>query len=418
MDNQKIKDSFSLYLKECPDVKTTIHWYNLYEGHYVELDKDFQKELFEKAVNKAGNYSELGRLLDTARKTLSNCSKGKTSTQIKVLKKITDYIDHPLENFNNKIIEIAGLKPNLPFRLHNKEGAEIRAAFLSDGHIDKHQTSPAQYCAYEIELHERLIDLCKKIFGEFKTKTYFNSRSHITKFPAVIGRALELSGLPRGDKRLANSYLPKDILVSNKEVQTSYLRRVFDDEGDVCFDKSGKRAVRITRSVNINHLKIDIPSERWIRFQLPIYFRQNLLLGEQLLLLQLGIYSRLYPEGIYRSRNGNLTAKWRIQIARQDQLRRFSELINFNLTDKQNKLKDALKSYKLNERPNGEGDKHAYEFLMKVYKEKGFFKFGDLGKELVKIDRSYDLAGKYLANLARKGLIKKIKRGVYTFDTN
>ena len=227
-----------------------------------------------------------------------------------------------------------------------------------------------------------------------------------------------MSGIPRGDKRLTNSYLPKDILLSNKEIQTSYLRRVFDDEGDVCFDKHGKRAVRVTRSVNINNLAIDIPSDRWIRFQLPDNIRQNLLLGEQLLLLKLGIDAKIYPEGVYKSKNGNLTAKWRIQIGQQDQLKRFAELINFNLIGKQNKLKKILKSYKLNARPNGEGDKHAYEFLIKLYKEKGFFKFGDLGKELVKIGRSYDLAGRYLANLAKKGLIKKIKRGVYTLDTN
>ena len=341
--NQKIEHSLKAYINKCPEVKTTIHWYDLYEGHYLELDKDFQKEIFEKAVKKVGNYSKLGRMFGIGRKTISACSQGKSSPQIKVLYKIANCVAYSLDDINSKIIEVSGLNPKLPFKINNKEGAEIKAAFLSDGHIDKHQTSPSQYCAYEIELHERLVDLCKKIFGEFKTKTYFNSRSHITKFPAVIGRALELSGIPRGDKRLTNSYLPKDILLSNKEIQTSYLRRVFDDEGDVCFDKHGKRAVRVTRSVNINNLAIDIPSERWIRFQLPDNIKQNLLLGEQLLLLKLGIDARIYPEVVYKSKNGNLTAKWRIQIGQQDQLKRFAELINFNLIGKQNKLKRFFK---------------------------------------------------------------------------
>ena len=41
-----MEDNFSLYAKECPEVKNTIHWYDLYGGHYLTLGKEFQKELF------------------------------------------------------------------------------------------------------------------------------------------------------------------------------------------------------------------------------------------------------------------------------------------------------------------------------------------------------------------------------------
>src|SRR3989344_5099723 len=416
--NQKIEHSLKTYINECPEVKTIIHWDDLYKGHYLELDNNFQKEIFEKAVKKAGNYCELGRVLSIGRKTISACSKGKCSPQIKVLYKISNYVIYPLDDINSKIIEVSGLKPKLPFQLHNKEGAEIRAAFLSDGHIDKNQTSPAQYCAYELELHERLVSLCKEVFGEFEARTYFNNGSHITKFPAVIGRALELSGVPKGDKRLANSHLPKDILLGNKEIQIPYLRRVFDDEGDVCFDKHGKRAVRITRSVNINYSTIEIPSERWVRFQLPDNIRQNLLSGEQLLLLKLGIDARLYPEGIYNSKNGNLTAKWRIQIAQQDQLKKFAELIGFNLDRKRQKLREMIKSYQFRKLPNGKAKNESLDFIENTIKNKGFFKYSDLAKEIVKSGRSYDMAGRYIRFFLEQKRIKKIKRGIYTLDTN
>ncbi len=417
-NNQKIEYTLNDYINECPEVKTTIHWYNLYGGHYIDLDKDFQKKLFGKAIRKAGNYSELGRTLNICRKTISSCSKGTSSTQIKIIFKIANYVNHRLEDINNKIMQISGLKPKLPFQINNKDGAEIRAAFLSDGHIDKHQTSPAQYCAGEKELHERLIRLCQEIFGKFETKTYFNNGSYITKFPAVIGKALELSGVPRGDKRLANPYLPKDILLGDEEIKTSYLRRIFDDEGDVCFDKHGKRAVRVTRSTNIGNLNIDIPSERWIRFQLPNYIRQNLLFGEQLLLLKLGIDAKLYSEGVYKSKNGNLTAKWRIQIGQQDQLKRFATLIGFNLIRKRNKLEEIINSYQFRKLPNGKSKEEALEFITKIVKVKGFFIYSDLAKEIVKIGRSYDSAGKYIKFFLEQKIIRKLKRGVYTFDTN
>jgi len=55
-------------------------------------------------------------------------------------------------------------------------------------------------------------------------------------------------------------------------------------------------------------------------------------------------------------------------------------------------------------------------FIKKVFKEKGYFRYSDLGKELVKTGRSYDLAGNYLEFFLKQKKIKKIKRGVYTID--
>ena len=415
MESEIIDEEFEEYKKNCSNVKTVINWYDLYGGHAIALNKDFQIELFDKAIKKAGNYSGLGRILKVGRKTISNCSKGKIKPKIKILKKIVKYVGYPLRNINNKIIKICSLKPNLPFDLSSEEGAEIIAAFLSDGHNDKSPTANPQYCALEKESHKRLIRLCKRVFGDFKSRTYFDGRSHITKFPAVIGTALEFSGAPRGDQRLSNCYLPKDILLGDNKIMGAYLRRVFDDEGDVCFGSYGKRAVRITRSVditNLSELKNILP-ERWIRYKLPKGIKHNLLHGEKLILLKLGIDARLYPEGVYLSKNNRMTAKWRIQIGQQDQLKKFAELIGFNLIEKRKKLNSMLKSYQYRKLPNGEGRKQALEFIKETYNQQGYFKFGDLGKELVKSGRSYDLAGRYLKEFIEKRLIKKVKRGIY-----
>jgi hypothetical protein len=139
------------------------------------------------------------------------------------------------------------------------------------------------------------------------------------------------------------------------------------------------------------------------------------LFGEQLLLHELGIDARMYLEGVYKSQRGRVTVKWRLQIAQQDSLRRFAEIINFNLKNKRKKLFNVLKSYKVNEFPNGEAEKFAIEVLGPIYKKKGCFSFGDLGKKLGKIGKTYDLAGYYLKVLTEKKIIKKISRGKYVF---
>jgi len=408
---------FQEYLNLTKPVKTTVCWYNLYLGHRLILNEGFKNKIFKRAINKAGNISELARKIRIDRKMISNVINSHYNPKIKTLIKIAEYINYPLDKINCEIKQIHGLKPKLPFNLSSEEGAEIRAAFLSDGHVDRYPTKQAQYCALEKELHQKLISLCKTVFGEFKCKTYLGNKSYTTKFPAIIGGALELSGVPRGNKTLSNVCVPKDILLGSKEIQISYLRRVFDDEGDVCFDKSGKRAIRLTRSTSLKNLEINIPPEKWTRINnIPQDVKNNLILGEQILLIKLGIDARLYPEGFYKNKNGGITTKWRIQIAQQDQLRKFAKLINFSLKRKKEKLNKILKSYQFRKLPNGRGKKEAFEFLTKLFKKKRFFRYNDLGKYFIKTGRSYDLAGEYLNFFIHQKMIKKIKRGIYVID--
>jgi hypothetical protein len=236
-----------------------------------------------------------------------------------------------LSETNGRIIEIGALKkPLLPFNLKSPEGAEIIAAFFSDGHIPKISFKNPMYCAGEKELHARLISSCKKIFGEFNGRIRAGHNALQTRFPIPIGTALERAGVPRGDKRLINPFLPKYILTGNNRLKSAYLKRAFDDEGDIHISKI-KRAVRLTRSADAraSHQSEKITPQRWTYgfSNTPI---NNLIMGEYLLLRKMGIDARLYPEGLYLSRNGRMTAKWRIQIAQQDNVIRFAEKIGFD----------------------------------------------------------------------------------------
>ncbi|MEK6838028.1 MAG: hypothetical protein AABX69_05225 [Nanoarchaeota archaeon] len=77
-----------------------------------------------------------------------------------------------------------------------------------------------------------------------------------------------------------------------------------------------------------------------------------------------------------------------------------------------------IDSYQFIKLPNGEGRKQALSVIKKVYKEKGYFRFKDLGKELMRSGRSHDLAGFYLKEFIEKGLINKVKQGIYVFKQN
>jgi hypothetical protein len=165
---------FNEYKKACPPVKTLVHWYDLYEGHCIKVEGNFLSSLLNAAIRKAGSLSNLSRKSDIPKVTLACVIDRKSTLKIRTLKKIATYANCPLNIIDKKIIEISNLKPNFPFNLNNKEGAEIRAAFLSDGHNTKYPTIGPRYCALEKELHKSLIKLCKHVFGDFTAKTVFS----------------------------------------------------------------------------------------------------------------------------------------------------------------------------------------------------------------------------------------------------
>lgn len=407
-------DKYLDYMNKLPEIKTTVNWFDLYQNHYIILTKDFQKQILGEALSKSGNrYINLSNKIGVSRRTIAECYKLKNNLQIWSLIKILAFTEIKFSEANKEILKISGLKPKFPFFLGNKSGVEIRAAFLSDGHVPKNPIKNPMYCASELELHERLIKLCKGVFGNFIALTKFNKGSFITRFPAPINSALYLSGIPRGDKRIIDCHVPKDILLGPKYTQRCYLRRVFDDEGDVCLDSYGKRAVRLTRSFDITRNEIIKPKiyGKWItKKYIP---RDNLIFEEFKMLSDLGINPKIYSEGVYKSKNSRITAKWRIQIAHQNDLRKFQELINFTLKDKKNKLIKVIKSYKIKNFHNYEGEKIVLKIAKVFYKKRGYFTFGDIGKELIKTGRSYNLAGRYIKILSKRGVIQKIKRGKY-----
>ena len=51
-----MNEEFQKYIENSPEVKTTIHWWDLYKGHIVKLKREFQMELFQKLENIIKSY--------------------------------------------------------------------------------------------------------------------------------------------------------------------------------------------------------------------------------------------------------------------------------------------------------------------------------------------------------------------------
>jgi len=378
------------------------------------LDMGYQREIFSDAVDKAGNYSALAKQLHISRKCMSACYRLERLPSVECLTKVLRYLRRDLDEASGRIIEIGGLKkPLLPFNLKSAEGAEITAAFLSDGHIPKIPFKNPMYCASERELHTRLISLCKKIFGDFNGKIKMGHNALLTRFPVPIGIALERAGVPRGDKRLRNPFLPRYIFTGNNKLKSAYLRRAFDDEGDVHISKI-KRAIRLSRSVDAGafHQSEKIKPQKW-NYEFSDTPFSNLIMGEYLLLRKFGIDARLYREGAYRSKNGKTTAKWRIQIAQQDNIARFSEKIGFNHSEKMKKLRCAMNSYIRKKSSHGATERKVDDFIERLSKQKSTITFKDIAKKMVLFGMTYDYAGYFLKKSVDKHKLEKISRGVY-----
>jgi len=57
MESDKdIKQRLNDYISKTPEIKTTIHWWDLYEGHYIKIASDLQEHIFQKAIKKAGGH--------------------------------------------------------------------------------------------------------------------------------------------------------------------------------------------------------------------------------------------------------------------------------------------------------------------------------------------------------------------------
>jgi transcriptional regulator with XRE-family HTH domain len=419
LDND-IKQRLKDYINKAPKVKTVIHWWDLYPIRSVKIKPELQVEIVKLAIKKAASQEKVAKVINVKQATISKWLLLQRDIFISNLVKLCNFVGYPFDKVERNVIKISGLKyPNLPFNLTSPEAIKIRAAFLSDGHIPRKITGVPHYKSDAIEAHRNLILWCKKVFGNFGVKIKFIKNDHVfvTKFPSIIGDALELSGIPRGDKAFINPFVPGDIILGVSDLKKYYLQQVFDDEGSVSIEKRAGGKVILSRSNIIgknNDLKRRYTSNRRLN---PGFLKKcrkeinNLICGESLLLNLLGIETKLYTNGVWKNKKGTVSAQWRLEISTKKDLENFQKNVGFTLNDKKRKLKRLINGVRYSFH-NHEGIEFTKIKIFEINKN-GIFKFRDLAQIFQKENRCISLTSCYIKKLETGNFIKKVRQGVY-----
>jgi hypothetical protein len=251
-------------------------------------------------------------------------------------------------------------------------------------------------------------------------KPYKNAYS--TQFPPVFGDVLELSSVPRGWKSVKNPFIPRDIICGSRLGKLIYLREAFTDEGCIELSK-GYRVVSLCRNISVgtvdefSEFVKDISQGKIIPFKkLPEEFQNKLknkhpklILGEFLLLKELGIDCRLRPKWIRINKNGTISLNWKLLISRKRNLKLFKKIINFSLESKRKKLEKIIRSYDDRAEP-GQGYERALVAARSLTSQKKFFTSKELASKLSIRVRS---ATKYLKKMIKNKDVTILKKWKY-----
>lgn len=346
LNNQIVSEEFKRYLNESPETKTVFNWYDSRNFRGVKLDFEIQKKIFRLLLSKL-ELKKSEKINGISKYRIKDYIKTSRSIPVRILKKAMNTLEIPLISIESKIVELSGIKnPKLPFNLNTPEGAEIRLAFLSDGHNPKDATKNLKYQAGEIESHKNLTELANKLFGELDIRIHKEKENkYQSYFPCVIGDVIEPAGVPRGNKTLINPYMPKDIFMS-RELLVHALRRSFTDEGS-CYSRRN-HYIRLERNVDItrelkrsklsNFAKNHISKSKVNMSK----YANHLITGEYLGLRGLGIYCRLNAVKLRKNMDKTMTLTWRLSITRISEMEKFKEKIGFLLHGKNEKLNEIL----------------------------------------------------------------------------
>lgn len=340
------------YIKISSRAKTKINWWDLPKYRRIKLEIDFQKKLFQELIKMyPKTYT---KLLGKSKFMSREYTKSQRAMTIGTLKITLKLLNIKYSSINEKIEKISGIEnPKTPFKLDNEIGAEIRLAFLSDGHNPSDPTKNLKYQAGEIESHKRIIELSNLLLGNFNVRTEKSNwkNSYQSYFPCVMGDILEFGGVSRGRKTKFNPSLPNDI-IKNDTLLISALRRSFTDEGS-CYPKYNsiriERNVEITNFINKMNIKLPLEEEVYISKLKNINFdklKNNLILGEYLGLNKLGINAKLKPIKVRKNRNGTITLTWLLDITRVVDIKTFRKKIGFLLENKNHKIDEILQNYR------------------------------------------------------------------------
>lgn len=218
------------------------------------------------------------------------------------------------------------------FPIHSSPSlAGIVGDLMSDGHLQGHPRWRFDFTSGNINELKRFDN---EIFKQFNLKGKIRSCTgnkwgnsfNIGFNCKLLGRILNLTGVPTGCKVKKEFFVPEWIL-NDKKCFRVFIGRVFDCEGSVSTERNPFINLEMWKSEKI--LKSGIKFFKQIRDRLKIYFEietNNIYLVSR---------SNIRKDGIK-------THGIRLRIKRLDSLIKFQENIGFQNIGKQNKLKQII----------------------------------------------------------------------------
>jgi intein/homing endonuclease len=275
------------------------------------------------------------------------------------------------------------IKVQLPFE-SNEKLASLLGHILGDGCI-KSKEENAYYTNKSKELKNEFKQAIEELFGIVVKENFNEERQFYEVYPPkTIARFLVLCGFPKGQKVKKIITIPDWVKNGSNKIKIAFIRALYDDEGTVINSKGN-----FIISIGMNKKNSLLESH--------YSFMEEL----RKILLSLGID----PNEIFERKQPGDCTQLGFHIYRRYNLIKFSHIIGFTNTKKQEKLLTAINSYKTR------GRYETKMLILEALKEKDDLKT----KELCQIvNRDRDIVWKNVNRLVDEGRVKKIlisKRG-------
>ena len=375
------------------------HLFDLPKEIRIELNKNYHNKIFSLACKKVGSYYKLAKLIDVSSKEFYNWKNRKYPLPIFVLEKIASLLQISQSEIELKVKALKFYKgtiknPKLPIRL-DENLSLILAGILGDGGISKEYR--VYYCNSKNILINSFINSVRKSLGKVKiTQDITEKGIRTIFFSKLFGRILvELFSLPTGDKTYKDYSVPSLIFSSKNSIISTFLQRLFDDEGSV---HRTARNIRISTTIESDKLLDDKGPKRL--FEIKELLNKFSIRSSE---------PNKTGEDFHKSFNGKLAKveHWELGIYDRKSLENFAENIGFKLSYKRKSLITAINSFKRYAAPKGKClDVFLEESLKLLEENKRPFTSKELSK---KMGKSLEWSNHNLKILKERKLIKQIE---------
>lgn len=307
-------------------------WDLLDSNVFIKIKNPLREEFFNYLTTVYGGYRKLGKKVDVTYGHLFQQKKGFYFTSLNLLNRLLDLFSENIKikfrkEIENNIEEIklrsrsSPIKnPNFPIR-PSETLARIIGHIVGDGGIKN--TLIVHYTNEDSELLDSFRKDVLEIFGDVKYGSYLHKdKEHIKTiwFPRIIGLLLAKM---IGKQVKRHKHVPRIISESDNNLKPIFLSALFDDEGRVNVD-AYSISIMMTGKKLVNDVKALIKD-----------------IG-----ISSGKISVVKPNEFRFGKKYKMRLAYQFYISGKINLKKFSELINFNHSIKKNDMKNLIQKYK------------------------------------------------------------------------